>query len=203
MVKSLRNQLVLVVYVLVLGLLLPLYNASAQTTTPSRSPVRQQTVTEVKERIREQTEEKIQERKTRLEEKRAQRIRLLSSLLTRRIEAVIERLEKLIERMDARLAIMSQSGADTQRVQSLLDTEKENLELVKSQFKSFKELSEAIPNSEDPRQTYNDAKIKMSEIKRNLVSVHTQLAHIIRLMIGLRVGQSRAEETSPIPTEIP
>lgn len=165
------------------------------------SPVKERALNEVKDRIREQTEEKVQERKDLLEEKRAQRVRLLSNLLIRRIDAAIARIENLIERMYARLAIMSQSGADTQQAQSLLDTEKENLELVKNQYASFKELAETIPSSENPREAYNEAKLKMSEIKRGLISIHTQLAHIIRLMIGLRVGQSDTEVTLPTPTE--
>lgn len=181
----------LIVLALMLVVVLP---ASAQTpsATPNQGQVR-------KQEALAQREERSEERELRLLESRMLQIRAFFARANNRMQAAIARLENLITRIEARIAKINETDPDLDTTQIEADLEEASLLLTET-MGMFDDLVTGLPEwfdelveSEDPRAMFVAKKAEYSEIKMNLIEVHTMLTHIIGDVKGLRLGNTEAE----------
>ena len=177
---------------------------SAETSTPSspRKTLRQEIQTRNEERS-ETLNQKREEAQTRLEERKAsreaqltnlrrERIRLYWSRIHTRISALVERSERLISRIESRLAIIENNNKNihTTKITSQLTDAKNLLALTKLDLTKADEKIEEALSSTNPQDAFKEVREIVSDIKANLKEVHRLLVSVIGGIKGLRVGQN-------------
>lgn len=117
-----------------------------------------------------------------------------------RITAAIDRLQKLIERIEDRLAIIDSgdSDIDTTLAKGDLAEAKKLLNEAGVMLETAKGDIEIVLESEDPKFALGKVIDTVQDIKANLVEIHKLLVHAIGSIKGLRVGGD-----SPTPTPTP
>ena len=102
--------------------------------------------------------------------------------MLRRFEAMVERLEKLIQRIEARMdKIGDADKTDINEAKALLADTQENIDALNANF-------EEMLTSDTPREVFKDLGEQVRNIKKQLVDVHRFLVEIIGNLKGLRVG---------------
>lgn len=131
-----------------------------------------------------------------LQEKRQERIMAYYGNLSKRITATIARIEKLIERIETRLAsIEEDSGVDVTFIESQLADAKELLDQASASLLAANDTLEVVLESEDPKEAFALTRETVKEIKNNLKEVHQILVHVIGDIKGLRVGTNGTQVT--------
>ena len=121
-----------------------------------------------KQEIRVKIEEKKTERLEKLSAIRRERIMSYSNKMIVRLEATIERLEKLIIRIEERIT-----------KKESLDEAKQKLALIKIDVVALKESLAEVPESDDPKATFEQARALLNVIKNGLKEVHGMLVQLI------------------------
>lgn len=165
----------------------------AQTNKASLMPTekRQQLRTQVEETKEEQKAERIQS----LTAIRKERIMSYSNKLTVRLDALVERLKLLIERIETRIAKIEESNEEiilTDTKETLIQS-KELLAATESEISLLKDNLQQLPESEDPKQIFEDVRTSLMGLKDDLKEVHQLLVKVIGDIKGLRVGQETKE----------
>ncbi|KKQ52736.1 hypothetical protein A2865_04195 [Candidatus Woesebacteria bacterium RIFCSPHIGHO2_01_FULL_39_17] len=207
------RKVILLIFFLFIAAFVPVYSF-AQTLTPSS--VGQQKRLEVQEKLEEkkaQREVKLEERQlireekratreARLSEKRIERIRHFWQLLRRRLLAAVERLERLIGRIESRLAIIGGANEDLVLDDVLIQVAdaKEMLAGVITNIEAADVEVETALASQEPKMAFEIVRSLVKEIKTDLMAIHRILVHVIGDIKGLRVGQGGAAEEIPTPT---
>lgn len=113
-----------------------------------------------------------------------------------RLEALVERIEILINRLDSRIL-----KTDTLTGEDKLDTEKakEDIDLAKLKLAKVKLLITNLTiddtlNSETPKETFAGVSDEIKLIKTELKEIHVLLVQTIGDLRGLRVGDTNNEE---------
>lgn len=153
---------------------------------------------ELKEQKLQEIQERIQEKKAtiaaRLAETRKERVRFFFGRLNRRLEAAIDRLEILIERIESRVAIIEEEDEDedidTSSIKGKLEEAKALLDEARASLAAAESSLENALSSDDPMGAFAIIRETIQEIKNDLIEVHRILVHVIGDIKGLRVGQS-------------
>ena len=203
---------------IVISVLLPYYSF-AQTATPST--IREQKRLEQQERLeekkvtlsqkrieqQERNEEKKASREAQLELKRREKIRYFWGLLRRRLIAAAERIEKLIDRMESRLAKIEELGEDDVDLADIylqLDEASDLLSDVMDDIKLADIQIEDALTAEEPKLLFTEVISIVKSIKKDLIQIHKLLVHLIGDIKGLRVGQSgNVTETPKVTITVP
>lgn len=171
----------------------------------------QQTQAEVRQRIeerkqillqkREALSQRIQEKKATIEAKlretRKVRIRAYWTRLNTRFMATINRLYRLIERIESRLAIIEkEEGAEIGEIKEQLEVVKEQLEEIETNIQAANDNIENVLSSNNPKEAFSEIRDIIKEARDNLIEVHRTLVHVIGDIRGLRVGASKQPEAT-------
>lgn len=126
---------------------------------------------------------------------RRERIRTFWGRMLTRIEAAIERLEKLIGRMESRIEIIKETDAslDTAPAEADIASAKDLLDQAKADLQTAKDAFEDMLASEEPKDAFAQVIESVRQIKKNLVEIHRLLVQAIGNIKGLRVA-------TPTPT---
>lgn len=171
-----------------------------ETNTPTTSPViaRQEKLQEIRTRVREKIEARhklTQERRAtvaaRLTTRRQEKIKFFFNRLAKRLQAAINRLHRLIARIESRLAKieLAEDGIDTTDVKATLVTAKGKLDEAETALAETQAGFEDILANENPKEAFSDIRDLIQGIKRQLTEVHRLLVHVIGNIKGLRVSQ--------------
>ncbi|HJX46194.1 MAG TPA: hypothetical protein VJ399_03460 [Patescibacteria group bacterium] len=199
--------------------------ASSPSPRPTRSPNfkllqetrREELKLRIEEKLTEKREERNQNRindetqigtpsskQIRIQEKKKELIRNYFSRLSIRMEAAIARLEKLIKRIENRVAIIKSenSGIDTALIDSEIIKAKDLLEHAKTELIAVNGIIEDTLTSNDPKTAFVVVRDSIKNVKNDLVEVHRILVHLIGDIKGLRVGntQENIESVSSSPS---
>lgn len=165
----------------------------AQTDKASLIPAekRQQIRTQVEVTKQEQKTERVQN----LTAIRKERIMSYSNKLTVRLDALVERLKLLIERIEARIVKIEDSNEEIilTETKETLTQAKELLAATEGEILLLKENLQVLPESEDPKQIFEDVRTSLKGLKENLKEVHQLLVKVVGDIKGLRVGQENKE----------
>lgn len=155
--------------------------------------------TEVPTRARERMEENTQnreERRVQLTADRQARIREFFGKINTKLQAAIDRLKNLAERIGSRLAKYKEQNPEVDITEIESELADANALIAETET-SFEELKAKLPDwidqmfeSETPRDVFEEIKTAYKEIRSNLTEAHTMLAHIIGDIKGLRVGET-------------
>lgn len=156
-----------------------------------------------REEIRNRIQVRQATRTARLQARNKVRIRTLYGRIEIRLNAAIERLNRLIERIETRLAIYKNNNPDLDfdSIESDIETAKDLLAQASASLEALKTNLEDVLASEDPKQGFAVIRESVKEIKDNLVEAHRLLVHIIGDIKGLRVGNTGVQKDVPKPTE--
>ncbi|HJX59593.1 hypothetical protein A2V61_01525 [Candidatus Woesebacteria bacterium RBG_19FT_COMBO_47_8] len=181
---------------LALNLLLASPNTNRITTSPSAIN-RVATVSPSSSQARDQNRATVAAKLSLI---RRERVRTYWSRMLTRITAAIDRLQKLIERIEDRLAIIDSgdSDIDTTLAKGDLAEAKKLLNEAGVMLETAKGDIEIVLESEDPKFALGKVIDTVQDIKANLVEIHKLLVHAIGSIKGLRVGGD-----SPTPTPTP
>lgn len=121
---------------------------------------------------------------------RRERIRSFWGRMVTRIEAAIERLEILIDRMERRIGIIKEtdSSFDTSLAEADIASAKDLIAEANAQLQVAKDSFEEMLTNEDPRLALGQVIENVRQIKEKLVEIHRLLVQTIGEIKGLRVG---------------
>ena len=168
------------------------FNVYAQTGTQTeRKTLRQ----EVKEKVQERNVERKASVEAKLKEAQKTRISNFWGRLNIRLQAHIDRLMLLAERIENRLNKFKEenSGADTVTILAEIEEAKELLSETQAMLDDADTQMEEVLNSEDPKSAFMIFRDSVKEIKENLKSVHGTLVKVIGDIKGLRIGNTSKE----------
>lgn len=159
--------------------------------------VRHEKLQEIRTRVREKIEARhqlIQEHRAtiaaQLTERRQERVRFFFNRLTERFQAAINRLRRLIARIESRLAkIETEEEINTIVIRITLDTAREKLDEAETALVEAQTGFEDTLINENPKEAFADVRDLVRGIKQQLVEVHRLLVHLIGDIKGLRAGQ--------------
>ncbi len=164
---------------------------------------------EIRQRIEERIEIRIQEREekratreARFAEIRKARITAFFGHLTKRLEALVERLNILISRIESRLDKIAEANEDidTTSIQANIQEAKDLLAETED-YLSVLEVESFLDNG-DPKTAFAEVREIIQQIKVNLIEVHRILVHVIGDIKGLRVGTEVKPSPSPEPSPV-
>ena len=152
-------------------------------------------------------EKRVEERKATKEaevrERRTERIRHFWELLGKRIQATIERLEKLTGRIESRVAKIKEANpeADFSVIEADLVEAKGLLADAQVKYDEAVDTIESLLESEEPKDAFEKLREEIKDIKDLLTDTHRILVHTIGDIKGLRVGLTGDQpEVSPAVT---
>jgi DNA repair exonuclease SbcCD ATPase subunit len=151
---------------------------------------------ELFEQKREELQQRIQEHKAtsaaKLQVRNQVRAKEYFGRIETRFEATIQRLETLIERIEARLAIYKESDPDLDLtdIQMQIDEAKTLLTQTSADIQATSDSLDDVLDNDNPKDAFSVIRESISEAKTNLIKVHSILVHVIGDIKGLRVGNT-------------
>lgn len=167
-------------------------------------------VQQKKDALREKLQEKKATREAKLTAVKQERIKSFWEKLYKRLLAHVSRLEKLIERMEARLAKIKSTNptTNTTSIENQLGKAKDLLEDTKLKLEEANNQIDEVISSGDPKEAFKKVRAVVEEIREDLKEIHKILVHEIGSLKGLRVGDKSGvtptlTPTAPLPTAVP
>lgn len=126
-----------------------------------------------------------------LSQRKQEIIRSHFNRVTRRLEAAVNRLYLLINRIESRVAKIEavDESLDTELIKADIASAKEKLDQATIQLGNVKTKMEEVIDSETPKEDFVEVREMVSEIRENLIGVHQILVKVIGDIKGLRVGE--------------
>ena len=151
----------------------------------------QATAPGVRETVREEAQERIVTAQAFLSQRKQEIIRSHFNHVTRRLEAAVNRLYLLINRIESRVAKIEavDESLDTELIKADIASAKEKLDQATIQLGNVKTKMEEVIDSETPKEDFVEVREMVSEIRENLIGVHQILVKVIGDIKGLRVGE--------------
>lgn len=155
----------------------------------ARLEERKQLIQERKDEIKLRIEQKRATRQAQLTERKRERVRTYFGRLAGRFDAAITRLEILIERIESRVAKLSESGEiDTSDVEEQLADAKELLNEASADLQAAVDSLNEVLDANDPKAAFEVVRETITNIKSKLKDVHSILVHTIGDIKGLHEG---------------
>lgn len=144
----------------------------------------------VGQEVKENLQEKIATAQARLIERKKEIIRKYFGRMIIRIEAAINRLNRLITRIESRIVKIetNNEGIKTDPIKKEVEKAKTLLIDTANQINVLKNKMETVIEGNTPKDGFQEIKSELSEIKENLKEVHQTLVKVIGDIKGLRVG---------------
>jgi hypothetical protein len=142
---------------------------------------------------REEIKERVASKVAELKQVKKERIRKSFSTIISKTEAAINRLIKLIERLETRIAWIKANDkalntdvaeSDIAKAQAMLISATNDLDKIKADF-------ETMLGSEEPKVGFDKLKQDIKKVKQQLVDTHKLLVHAIGDIKGQRVGETK------------
>ena len=165
--------------------------------------LRQQQVETKREALNARRLEKKATMEAKLLEIRKRKVLTLFKITNNRYSAAITRLEKLIDRINSRLAIYKNDNPDlnTAAIESQIETASTILVEAKTSLEAVNINIETVLESENPKESFTVLKDELKDTKDMLKEVHSILVHVIGDIKGLQVGNTDVQKSPrPSPT---
>jgi len=145
---------------------------------------------EVRQEIRQQVQAKGEEVKVKLSATTRERVRFYFYKAVTRTEALIERLNLLISKIETRIEKIKESSEDfdTAKVEEDVKDAKGLISSSTKDLENSKTLLENSLSSESPKDSFKEVVEVFKNIKTDLMEVHKLLVHAIGELKGLRIG---------------
>jgi hypothetical protein len=153
-----------------------------------KNEVKLQAIQETKLNRVQEREENRASVAAKLTETHRNRIRGLYGVLSNRLQAAVERLDTLIQRIQSRIDQLSAEGVDVVIIQNQLDEAEILLDEANANLQAVNTSFEDVLNSDDPKEAFVIMKDELTSVKNDLIEVHKLLVDIIDDIKGLRIG---------------
>jgi len=146
--------------------------------------------------IQQQTKERIQEQvatiEARLNVRKKEIIRNHFLKMTKRLEAAVNRLNRLITRIESRIAKieLNNKNIDTKAIKKDVQKAKDKLLLTTNKLNEAKIKIDGLLESNTPKEAFTEVRDIIKEIKQYLTDIHGILVKVIGDIKGLRVGNT-------------
>lgn len=146
---------------------------------------------EVIERKEERVEAR-EEARNRITIAKKERIMSFTNQMTLRLEATLGRLQKLVEKINARTNKITsdEEKKNIEGVKKSLDDAQKLIAKTQIQIDALKVNLDKMLDSENPKDAFMKTKDEITNIKNNLKEIHSILVSTINVIKGLRVGNS-------------
>ena len=146
----------------------------------------------IKNQIKQKVQEKRASVEAKLDDTRKQHIRNLFAVMQNRFTAAIERLNKLIERIESRLAQIKSDNpnVNTTSIEAELQSAKDKTTDVEAQLAAISASLDDTLNSNQPKDAFSVIANDLKTVKNTLIEVHRLLVKVIGDVKGLRVGNT-------------
>jgi len=137
-------------------------------------------------------QEKIATIEARLNLRKKEIIKNYFRIMTKRLEAAINRLNKLIARIESRITKIEANDKtiNTKVIKKDLTEAKGQLATASAKLNEMTTKMETVVESNTPKEDFTKVKSTADEISQILVKVHQTLVKVIGDIKGLRVGNS-------------
>jgi len=137
-------------------------------------------------------QEKIATIEARLNLRKKEIIKNYFRIMTKRLEAAINRLNKLITRIESRITKIEANDKtiNTKVIKKDLTEAKGQLATASAKLNEMTTKMETVVESNTPKEDFTKVKSTADEISQILVKVHQTLVKVIGDIKGLRVGNS-------------
>jgi len=115
---------------------------------------------------------------------RRERIMNYSNKMIVRLDATVERLEKLITRIEKR---------DVSEIKTSLNEAEQKLTLVELNVVALRDSLSSMTTVEDPKAEFEKVRETLKGIQNDLKEVHSKLVKLVGDIKGLRVGENKNE----------
>lgn len=142
--------------------------------------------------LQQRLEEKKASKEAKLSERSRTRLRFYWGRLIIRLEAYINRLDKLIQRIDNRIIYIKENNQNinTDKIEATLQEAKDKLADTSSLLDTQDINFESLLALNSPKEVSKQIKDDVKQIRSNLVEVHGLLVKVIGDIKGLRVGKT-------------
>ncbi len=170
-----------------------------------RQEERKAVLEEKKEELKERLEVRRATREAQVSLRKKVRIRFFWERMKLRLLAAADRLDRLIQRMESRLAKIKElnEDADVAAIEDGIEEAKGMLADARIKIDELDFNLENILTPNSPKDAFEEIRGDVKEIKDDLVGAHRLLVHLIGDMKGLRVGQEEGSKVSPTVTVTP
>ncbi len=159
---------------------------------------REAKLAEIQERNQNRNQDKTATREARLSQVRQTLIKKFYLNMSKRLWAMIDRLDILISRIDTRIKIIdAETDKDLTAVNADVTKAKDLLTGTRATLVSSDNMIDTATLSASPKESFALIRLNISDIKKGLKEVHKLLVHVIGDLEGLRVGTTKA---TPTPT---
>ncbi len=150
--------------------------------------VREQAKTEM-ERVREQAKTNLEYAREKLKDSRGE---IKKEIATKRVSQTLkvytasaDRLDKIVVRIESRIAKIKAAGGDTTAIQTSLDLGKTKLAEARANIAAFAAIDVSSATSTSTAQTlFNTVKVAAAKAKESLKAAHASLVKTITLIQG-------------------
>lgn len=150
--------------------------------------------------LRTERRERIASFEAKFSEARKENIRKYFRVMVRRMEAAIARLEKLMGRIDARIASLKGEGKDVSSLESDVTEARGLIANVKILLSEAKANLETVLSSGDPKEQFKTVKASLKEVKDTLKTVHRLLVRVVVGIAQLEGYKGVSVTLTPTPT---
>jgi exonuclease VII small subunit len=173
-------------------------SASASVTASTSSTTPKGPRGEIKNKIedvRSSVQTKREEVRTTLLARLGERLKKHIDQMIRKFNAAVERLEKLTQRIESRIAKLKAEGQNTTEAEGLVAQAKVQISLAKTDIANLpgaieSALSTTAPST-TPKILLREAQSLVEKIRKELTEAHSLLVKAITKIKGLRVGDAK------------
>ncbi|MCX6724856.1 MAG: hypothetical protein NTV20_02025, partial [Candidatus Shapirobacteria bacterium] len=168
----------------------PATAVGTQTATPGATTGLKKNVSQEVSQVKEKIQERVATIEARLGARKKEIIRNYFTVMTRRLEAAINRLNRLITRIDSRIAKIEANNKDinTEPIKKDIQKAKDKLLLAPNKLNEAKIKIDGLLESNTPKESFAEVRDIIKEIKQDLIDIHQILVKVIGDIKGLRVG---------------
>tara|TARA_B100000508_G_scaffold134553_1_gene125396 strand:- start:429 stop:1169 length:741 start_codon:yes stop_codon:yes gene_type:complete len=128
---------------------------------------------------REGMQERVDERRAQLQERAQTRITNLAANVSNRMDAMIERLQNIIDRIDSRIDKLQENNVDTSDAEASLASAQLSVDAAAAEIANIDSLVAEVAGSEDVRAAWATLKLQYQTIKDYLKTGHTELRNTV------------------------
>lgn len=157
---------------------------------------------EIQQRIdtrKAEIEQKKEDIKQKLSERRQQVITAYGERMEKRLYAALDRLSKLADRIDSRVAKLDPKKFDTTTATNKIAEARAQIEILKTEIAALSTSLEEVTVSDDPQSTFAATKTDIEAVKNKIKAVHTLLVEAVA-SLRAQVTQKNAEEMGDATT---
>ena len=138
---------------------------------------------------REAIKSEVEERRENVKEKIKDRLDKFIQNIIERFTAAINRLEKLSDRINSRIAKLEADGADMTKSKTLMVEAEAKIEVAKASVTLIK-IDETASTTAALKTSFPDLKAKIEKAKSDIKAAHAALVEVV---ISLKPGQARLD----------